>query len=102
MIFLQAAIAVMLGVAEDAAPPPTALLGRDLEKNDRRQDYLRARLTRDSDGALLAEAFSAQDSSMISLLAHADGLIVRAPHAPAAPAGKRVDVLTFPKGYLAT
>jgi molybdopterin molybdotransferase len=102
LIFLRPAMARMLGLGEDEEPTVAARLAAPLAENDRRQDYLRARLTRDSDGSLLAEAFSAQDSSMISLLAHADGLIVRAPHAPAAPAGKRVDVLTFPKGYLAT
>ena len=102
LIFLRPALARMLGLDEETEPTVAARLAAPLAENDRRQDYLRARLSRDSDGSLLAEAFSAQDSSMISLLAHADGLIVRAPHAPAAPAGERVDVLTFPKGYLAT
>jgi molybdopterin molybdotransferase len=35
---------------------------------------------------------------MLSLLARADGLIVRAPHAPAAAAGETVEALLFPGG----
>jgi molybdopterin molybdotransferase len=34
-----------------------------------------------------------QDSSMLKLLADANGLIVRPPHAPAAPLGTTVPVL---------
>jgi molybdopterin molybdotransferase len=36
-----------------------------------------------------------QDSSMIAVLSRSDGLIVRAPNAPAAPAGAAVEVLPF-------
>ena len=98
VIFLQAAIAVMLGVAEDDAPPPTALLGRDLEKNDRRQDYLRAKLSRDKDGNLVATPFERQDSGMMARLAAADCLVVRAPHAEAAKAGERIEILPLGDG----
>ena len=98
VIFLQAAIAVMLGVAENDAPPPTALLGRDLEKNDRRQDYLRAKLSRDKDGNLVATPFERQDSGMMARLAAADCLVVRAPHAEAAKAGERIEILPLGDG----
>ena len=76
-------------------PLVTARLGADLPANDRRQDYLRARLSRTDDGALEATAFDRQDSSMLALLQQADGLIVRAPHAPPLSAGAAVEVLSF-------
>jgi len=75
-------------------------LAAPLAANDRRQDYMRARVLRARDGAATVEAFDRQDSSMLSLLARADCLIVRPPHAPAAAAGDLVDVLPFPPGLV--
>ena len=46
-----------------------------------------------ADGEVWVEAFAIQDSSMLRPLAQSDALIVRAPHAPALPAGSRVDIL---------
>ena len=74
----------------------TARLGVALGANDRRQDYLRARLARGTDGALEAFPFEVQDSSMMRLLAAADCLVVRPPHAPAIKAGSMVPIVTFP------
>ncbi|MCG8547206.1 MAG: molybdopterin molybdenumtransferase MoeA, partial [Alphaproteobacteria bacterium] len=76
----------------------TARLAEPLPENDRRQDYLRATATRDSDGGLVVSAFRRQDSSMMAPLAHADCLIVRPPHAPAAAAGDTVDIIAMPHG----
>jgi molybdopterin molybdotransferase len=45
------------------------------------------------DGELCVEAFAIQDSSMLSILAKADALIVRAPNAAAAKAGDSASVL---------
>jgi len=93
LIFLLPAIARLLGLEGGGLVETTARLGRDLGENDRRQDYLRARLERNADGTLSATPFTLQDSSVISGLSHADGLIVRPPHAPAARAGDEVTVL---------
>ena len=71
----------------------TATLGAPLEANDHRADHLRARLERRDDGALLATAFGRQDSAMLRLLTMADALILRPPHAPAAPAGAEVPII---------
>ncbi|MCY4498870.1 MAG: molybdopterin molybdenumtransferase MoeA, partial [Rhodospirillaceae bacterium] len=60
---------------------------------DRGEDYLRASLARAESGELVATPFEIQDSSMLSRLAHADCLIVRAPHAPAAAKGTPVDII---------
>ena len=70
----------------------TAKLRGDLAANDGRQDYLRARMELRG-GERFVEAFAVQDSSMLSVFARADALIVRPPHAPAAEAGETVTVL---------
>jgi len=98
VIFLKAAMEVMGGVRGDDGPPPTAVLGRDLGANDRRQDYLRARLARDAGGALTATPFEKQDSAMLARLAEADCLVVRAPHAPPAKKGERVEIVPLGLG----
>ncbi len=104
VIFLGPAMEVMLGLrrpGEDAAQPaPTALLGRHLEANDGRQDYLRAKLGRDDEGGLVATPFEKQDSAMMALLAAADCLVVRPPHAPPAKAGERVEIVPLATGLL--
>jgi molybdopterin molybdotransferase len=67
-----------------------------LAANDHRQDYLRAVVTGEAeDGLPLVSALPVQDSSMTRALGDADGLLVRAPGAPALPAGARVRWLPF-------
>ncbi|MYZ47717.1 molybdopterin molybdotransferase MoeA [Propylenella binzhouense] len=90
-IFLKPLIAAMLGTAFDTEPE-TAVLGADMKANDRRQDYVRARVER-RDGKHVATPYSRQDSSMLATLAAANGLIVRPPFAPAIEAGSDVPVL---------
>ncbi|WP_455271653.1 molybdopterin molybdotransferase MoeA [Rhizobium herbae] len=66
-----------------------------LPANDKRQDYVRARLTRGIDGSLQAETFSRQDSSMMQVFARSDCLIIRPPHAPAMDAGTLCDIMVL-------
>jgi molybdopterin molybdotransferase len=91
LLFLKPAIAAMLGTDAKTELRSAKLIG-DLPANDQRQDYLRAR-TEIRGGELYAEAFAIQDSSMLSILAGADALIVRAPNAAAAKAGDPVSIL---------
>jgi len=93
ILFLKSALAIILGMAEIAAPLQSVVLGEDLGANDQRQDYLRARLQPGPDGALLAIPFSKQDSAMQARFAEADCLIVRKPHAEPVQAGQRVEIL---------
>ena len=72
----------------------SAIAGEDLAANDKRQDYMRARLTVE-EGRLVATRFDKQDSSMMRIMAEAGGLIVRPPFAPAVPAGASCSVLLF-------
>ncbi|MGO8919701.1 MAG: gephyrin-like molybdotransferase Glp [Stellaceae bacterium] len=93
LLFLKPAIERLSGLAAAEAAPLRARLAAPLPANDRRQDYLRATLTRAPDGTLEARAFLKQDSSMMSLLAKSDCLVVRPPQAPAAPAGASVEIV---------
>lgn len=100
LLFLRPAIDRMLGINGVEQPRDVALLGRDMPANDTRQDYVRARLVTNADGRKVATAFSPQDSSMLSLIARADCLIVRKPHAAAAKAGDPIDVIPLSGGCL--
>ena len=75
----------------------TALLGRDVDANDRREDYLRARLERREDGALIATPVNHQDSSLLGMLAAAQALVIRPPFAPAAAKGSACEILRLPE-----
>ena len=98
-LFLKPVLDIMLGREGPEQPKETACLGEALGANDRRQDYLRARLTLDAHGRLVATPFPQQDSSMLATLAHAEGLIVRPPHAPPAAAGDTVEIVRFADGH---
>ena len=70
-----------------ADPSEAAVLGAPMKENDNRADYVRAALVAGGDGLPVATAFPRQDSSMLSILAEAECLILRQPFAPAAAAG---------------
>ncbi|HMA16593.1 MAG TPA: molybdopterin molybdotransferase MoeA, partial [Kiloniellaceae bacterium] len=97
VLFARPALNALLGLDAPAHPLEPMMLGADLPENDRRQDYLRATVAANGDGRRTATPYGRQDSSMLALLASADGLIVRAPHAPAAVKGAVVEVLSFPQ-----
>jgi len=98
ILFVGPAIDAMLGLDPRAVPTVSVKLGADLDPNDRRQDYLRATLSRDPTGAPLASPFSRQDSSMLSRLVSADCLIVRPPNDPALKAGAIVQAILLQGG----
>lgn len=97
-IFLRPAVEAMLGLGPDDAPKQTARLDADLGANDERQDYLRATLSTGPDGDRIATVFSKQDSAMLARFAHADCLVVRAPHAAPAKAGDTVEIIPLRTG----
>lgn len=69
------------------------ITARPLAANDQRQDYLRAKITRDERGNLVADANPKQDSSMMKIFAHADGLVIREAHGPEVAAGEPCRIL---------
>jgi molybdopterin molybdotransferase len=94
ILFVVPAIRALLGdPLASADPAETARLGADLRPNDGRQDYLRATLASSPKGLPVAQALPVQDSSMLGVLALADALIVRPPHAPAARAGDECRII---------
>lgn len=99
-VFLKPALERLLGLRTDPEPLEDAVLATDIQENDRRQDYLRATSTRDTEGRRRVTPFGRQDSSMMARLADADCLIVRPPHDGARKAGDRVSILPLGDGLL--
>jgi len=95
LLFLRPAIGALLGLDREDLKPSLlrARVTEKLRANAKRQDYLRASLQTDADGQLEATPFDLQDSSVMSVFAAADALIVRPPHAPEAKPGDFVQVL---------
>jgi len=99
LVFLRPAIAHMTRdnrIGLSAMDPIFKVpVGVNLEANDHRQDYIRANLQDSANGPIVIPA-PRQDSSMLSVLARANALIVRRPHDLAKRAGEVVDVLQIP------
>jgi molybdopterin molybdotransferase len=66
----------------------------DLPENGPRQHYMRARLI-GNPGKRMIDPAASQDSSLLSVLAQSDGLLIRKPNAPAISAGDLVPFLPF-------
>jgi molybdopterin molybdotransferase len=96
VVFLLPALLRLSGLPAEAAPATArARLGAALPENDRRFDFLRARLETSPEGETVALPFPVQDSSMLKTLARADALVLRPPHAPPAAAGEMVEIITL-------
>ncbi|HEX7776675.1 MAG TPA: gephyrin-like molybdotransferase Glp [Parvibaculum sp.] len=94
LLFIAPAIARLQG--GEAAPRTTlARLVTPLPQNDKREDYLRARLVHMPGELPFAAPFETQDSSMLSAMSAADCLVIRAPGAAAAKAGDMVPVIVL-------
>jgi molybdopterin molybdotransferase len=93
VLFLRPALRRMQGLPADPPATHRALAGAALRANDHRADHLRGTLSRDDMSQLVATPFPRQDSGMLSLLAQAECLILRAPHAPAVAAGEPVEII---------
>ncbi len=84
-LFLKPLISAFLGEPR-RDPTRPGRLASALPANDLRQDYLRASLAVAEDGLPVLTPLPAQDSSLTSILAAADALVIRPPHAaPASP-----------------
>ncbi len=96
ILFLRPLLGALHGeIGAGADLSQSARLAVDLRANGVRQDYMRAFLSRDAEGVLLATPVADQDSSLVKTMARADGLIVRPPHAPPAKAGAACRVIPF-------
>jgi molybdopterin molybdotransferase len=77
-LFALPMIRALLGMPAEELPPMTlpARLGADVGANGNRTHYMRARLTL-SDGPPVITPFDRQDSSLLSILASANALLIR-------------------------
>ncbi|MDB5690452.1 MAG: molybdopterin molybdochelatase [Sphingomonas bacterium] len=89
-LFLPPLIATILGAADPLPVPRTAPLAAPLPPTGARAEYLRGRW---QGGAV--EPLDGQDSAALAMLAAAELLIVRPPHAPAAAAGEMAAIVTL-------
>ncbi|MCW8305945.1 molybdopterin molybdotransferase MoeA [Acidiphilium sp. PA] len=93
LLFAKPAIERLGGLPGSAPPTEFARCTVALPANDHRADHLRATIDRDPDGHWTVTPFGPQDSSMLRRLALADAVVLRAPHAPAEPAGATVTII---------
>ena len=90
-LFLKPLIAAYYG-APHAPRMATARLAEPLAANGPREHWMRAKLTYEA-GGITVRPYRDQDSSLVSVFAAADALLVRPPSAPASAAGDLVEVL---------
>ena len=90
-LFLVPAVERMLGLPGALPPALPARLASDIGPNGPRAHYMRARVEPTGNGWRCA-AFQRQDSSLLTVLAEANALLVRPPADPARRAG---DVVEF-------
>lgn len=87
-VFLAPMVRAMLGLPASQPELQQAPLARPLPANGPREHYMRAHLDRDG-----LRAFDNQDSSLLTVLAAANALLVRPPQDPAREAGEMVQYL---------
>lgn len=87
-LFLLPVLRAMTGLPAAPAPRVQAVLGTDVAANGPREHYMRAKLV---DGTVTP--FDRQDSSLLSILSDANGLLVRPIDDGARQAGETVDVV---------
>lgn len=89
-VFLQPMLRAMMGFDRAPAPRIQLPLASDIGANGPREHYMRATV---ADGRI-SDA-GPQDSSLLSVLARSNALIVRPPHDPARTAGHIVDAIVI-------
>ena len=91
-LFLVPAVDAMLGLEARVPARRAASLGHALGPNGPREHYMRARVD-ESGGDPMATVFERQDSSLLTVLAQANALVVRAPGDPAKAEGDAVEFI---------
>lgn len=90
-LFLKPIVSKLQGSAGNL-PMASAKTALPMPANGSREHWMRAKLSYEG-GALIAEAYRDQDSSLVSVFAAADALLRRPANAPALAAGELVEVL---------
>ncbi len=95
LLFLNPAIAKLSGQTNYRHSLASYPLGTDISANGSRKDFMRSKLVTDEQGKETVVPFETQDSSMLSILARSDCLLIREAGAPAAKKGDLANVLLF-------
>ena len=95
VIFVLPLLRAMQGFPAAPVPRRAARLSAGLGPNGPREHYMRARRTGDPDAAEgeTVAPFERQDSSLLSVFAAADALLVRPPNDPPRAAGAAVEII---------
>jgi molybdopterin molybdotransferase len=96
-LFLRPLLAALTG-ADAEVRLLAARLAEPLPATGPREHWMRAALSVDPDGRMIARAFPDQDSSLVGVFARADALLRRRPGTPAVPADAIVEVLPLRRG----
>ena len=92
-IFLRPAINKTLGLPTGPRPRHLAAMAHDLPANGGREHYMRAIFNRENGALPTVNVDENQDSSSLGILARANCLVVRAPHARGARKGTLVEYI---------
>jgi len=87
-VFVAPVIGKMLGLGDTRPAPLTATLAEPIGQNGPRTHYMRAVVDQGQ-----VTAFDRQDSSLLTVLAQANALLIRQPHDPPLEAGAEVDYI---------
>lgn len=87
-VFVAPVLGKMLGLGDTRPHPQAAILAEPIDANGPRTHYMRAVIK-----AGQVTAFDRQDSSLLTVLAQANALLIRPPHDPERPAGDVVDFI---------
>jgi molybdopterin molybdotransferase len=91
-VFLIPALRAMLGLGKAALPQELAQLGQDITANGPRSHYMRAQIAI-NEGVLICTPEARQDSSLLSVLAQANALMVRDANDPSRLRGDTVEFI---------
>ncbi|HSI39233.1 MAG TPA: gephyrin-like molybdotransferase Glp [Xanthobacteraceae bacterium] len=94
LLFLVPLLRALQGEAGvPALPLQPAELDAELRANDQRMDFMRAEIVGQGAHGPKVRPLPVQDSAFLSVLARADALLVRRPHAPAGRAGEPCEIV---------
>lgn len=91
-IFLRPALNAMLGLEKRALTREIVVLAQDIPANGPREHYMRAKLDIQN-GTPTCTPFDRQDSSLLSILAQSNTLMVRPANDPEKKAGNTVEII---------
>ncbi|MFK8251172.1 molybdopterin molybdotransferase MoeA [Ancylobacter terrae] len=93
LLYLLPLLRALQGEPAAGLPLTDAELGVPLKANDMRMDFMRAEIVGTGPRGPVVRPFPTQDSSMLSVLARAEALLVRRPFAPAGEPGDACEII---------